>query len=122
MPLEQNSGQLTQIIAAQGNGGDIWVQTNPNIRKGPEDLLLVKKSSEQIGFDRQIRLRFDLRNLSDQQHPQDFAAMRRQSGSRSGRLRLPRQDALSSASRIKSLGIASSFDAPSSASRNHHPR
>ncbi len=66
VPLEQNSGHLTQIIAAQGNGGDIWVQRNPNIRKGPEDLLLVKKSSEQIGFDRQIRLRFDLRNLSDQ--------------------------------------------------------
>ncbi|MCC9643604.1 FecR family protein [Rhodopirellula sp. JC740] len=65
VPNDTDFRQMTQIITAQGLGADQWIQRDPNERKGPEDLLLVKKSDELHEFDRQIRLRFDLRGLEN---------------------------------------------------------
>lgn len=66
LPSTNDARRLTQIFTSQGDGGDVWIQRDPKNRKGPEDLLLVKKSDELIEFDRQIRLRFDFRGLADQ--------------------------------------------------------
>lgn len=58
--LAPEKGELVQFVTGVGQGSDVWLQRDPSIRKGPDDLLLAKRSLSLMEYDRQIHLRFDL--------------------------------------------------------------
>ena len=58
--LAPEKGELVQFVTGVGQGNDVWLQRDPSIRKGPDDLLLAKRSLSLGEYDRQIHLRFDL--------------------------------------------------------------